>query len=202
MKNRVFNLSFQKCGTTSFERFCKEELGLAVLGWNIEFDNLYYLEDFDKIFNHRKFLSNQVFSDSPWWSPNFYLMLYKKFPDSKFILIERNLDDWFDSYKKFMERLPRKYPSYVKIQAKLYNRNDHIPGELSLPVTEIHRGYYKHFVENHNSTLKKFFQQNSPDNFFNCDLYDPDKWNKLANFLGFNKTIKRNYHENKTELKI
>jgi hypothetical protein len=197
METKIFNLTFQKCGTSSLETFCKEELNLSVLSWNEELDHLYYIEEFDKIFSHRKFLKNQVFSDSPWWSPNFYLTLYKRFPHSKFILIERDLDDWFDSYRRFMEKLPERYPSYIKIQAKLYNRTDHIPGQLSLPVTETHKEYYKHFVENHHASLKEFFRQNSPDSLFICDLYDPDKWNKLATFLGFNKTIKKEYHENK-----
>ena len=39
----------------------------------------------------------QVFEDDPWWITDFYKLLYHRFPKSKFILLERDPDKWFDS---------------------------------------------------------------------------------------------------------
>src|SRR5690554_7497619 len=99
-KSKIFCLSMQRTGTTSVGKFFKE-YGFKVAGWNVSNRNKWSysweLGDFETIFNSKDFKDNQVFEDDPWWLPEFYKVLYHRFPDSKFILFTRNEDAWFNS---------------------------------------------------------------------------------------------------------
>ena len=62
--------------------------------------NKWFEGDYDFIFDDYRFKLSQVFEDDPWWCSDFYKVLFHRFPRSKFILIERDADRWFDSMIK------------------------------------------------------------------------------------------------------
>ncbi|NND62241.1 MAG: hypothetical protein HKN48_03500, partial [Flavobacteriaceae bacterium] len=100
IKNKIFCLSMQRTGTTSVGTFFKEH-GYAVADWPVSRDNLWSWKwengNFEGIFNSKDFKRNGVFEDDPWWLPEFYKVLYHRFPKAKFVLLERDPDAWFKS---------------------------------------------------------------------------------------------------------
>src|SRR4051812_25436491 len=93
----------QRSGTTSVGEFFMH-FGYKVATWGVggrnKWDYLWYIGDYERIFNSEDFKSHEVFEDAPWWLPGFYKILYHCFPDSKFVLLTRESQSWFESMKK------------------------------------------------------------------------------------------------------
>ena len=53
--------------------------------------------DHERIFRSPEFNRYQVFEDDPWWISDFYKVLFHRFPDARFVILERDADRWFDS---------------------------------------------------------------------------------------------------------
>lgn len=117
-KNKIFIIGFNRCGTRSLHYFFKNN-GLPAVHWDN--DNLVKVME-SNIKKGNKLLSNgrtinkkvntdcsyekaQVFSDITYHPLNkdakdYYQRLDKDYPNSKFILNIRNVDDWIESRKK------------------------------------------------------------------------------------------------------
>lgn len=96
--NKVFEIGSPKTGTTSLGK-AFEVLGLKHKGWDIKLLKKYLAQDYDEILKvAQKF---EAFEDGPWHDPGMYKILDRAFPSSKFILLERDLEDWINSYQKF-----------------------------------------------------------------------------------------------------
>ena len=97
---KIFCISVQRTGTTSVGQFFRDH-NFRVATWNDSRKNNWTLNwikgDHKRIFESRDFKLNQVFEDDPWWCLDFYKILFHRFPNAKFILIERDADRWFDS---------------------------------------------------------------------------------------------------------
>ena len=97
---KIFCISIQRTGTTSVGGFFKH-FGYVSRGWPAcrknDWSRLWYDGDYESIFSSKDFKTGQLFEDSPWWHPEFYKVLFHRFPQSKFILISRDPDRWFDS---------------------------------------------------------------------------------------------------------
>lgn len=212
-KSKIFCLSMQRTGTTSVGKFFKE-YGFKVAGWKVSNRNKWSysweLGDFETIFNSKDFKDNQVFEDDPWWLPEFYKVLYHRFPDSKFILFTRNEDAWFNS---MMNHSGGKVLGNTKLHCKAYRREEDffelIPdqkGRLDYDAKRIDnllelRGYEEHYKKIYNirnQEIKDFFAKKSSRSLFTCELEDSSKWSKLAQFMGLKISGGLEVHENKS----
>lgn len=108
---KIFNLSLCKSGTTSLEKFLEQTYNLKSYPYISKFymnksviNEVFNNKDFSKIPNINDFDS---FSDIPFNLFDSFKYFEKKFPDAKFILIIRNLDDWVDSNIRWQEKLLR-----------------------------------------------------------------------------------------------
>ena len=100
---KIFCIGLSKTGTTSLAR------ALEILGYKTR-DYIgvtsYFAGDLTSI-NLQEIDANEAFTDTP--IPSFYKQLDEKYPNSKFILTTRNMEDWLRSCKKqFTKRMVEK----------------------------------------------------------------------------------------------
>ena len=211
---KVFCVSMQRTGTTSVGKFFTKH-GYKVANWNISNKkNLWSYNwaqgDFETIFNSNDFKSNQVFEDDPWWLPEFYKVLYYRFPRAKFILFTRNADDWFNSMLSHSDgkilgntkihcKIYRRERDFYKLFPETQNRLEYEEKKID-DLLEI-KGYGEHYKEiykTRNREIEDFFAKNSPNSLFTCELEDPQKWKKLAEFMKIRLVDDFDFHENKS----
>jgi hypothetical protein len=93
----------QRTGTTSVGKFFRD-FGFRWAGWPADEKNdwsgAWYEGDYNRIFSSRDFRAANAFEDSPWFIPDFYKVLFQRFPNAKFILFTRDPDAWFESMVK------------------------------------------------------------------------------------------------------
>lgn len=105
-----------------------------------------------------------------------YKDLDKKYPNSKFILTERNLTDWIESMKKHYAR----YPEKIENEFLLKTRMDTWGTKIFDPEKLISK------YLSHNKEVKQYFK-NRPKDFLILRITDGERWEKLCPFL--NKDI-------------
>jgi len=211
-KDLIFCISIQRTGTTSIGDFF-QNFGYKVARWNDSWKNqwseLWYQGDFESIFFSEEFKKYQVFEDDPWWLPEFYKVLFHRFPNSKFILFTRDSDTWFKSMvshskgrslgnTKLHSKIYRREEEFIKLiksNPSLTNSKPEIDNLLGLQGKEDH---YKRLYEIRNFEVISFFHHQNMDRFFHAKLEDSDKWVRLAKFLDIE--IPKNYsvHSNKS----
>lgn len=210
---KIFCLSMQRTGTTSVGEFFKIN-NYKVAGWPVSNKNKwsYYWEngDFEKIFKSKDFINNQVFEDDPWWLPEFYKVLYHRFPKAKFILLTRDPNTWFQS---MLSHSNGKILGNTKRHCKVYRREEDFynlidENELSnyneknidnLLSLEGYDEHYKAIYELRNKEIISFFNKVSPNSLFTCKLEDPLKWKKLAQFMKIEISENFEVHANKSK---
>lgn len=206
---KIFCISMQRTGTTSVGKFFMDH-GFRVATWPIQRRNKWtyswFRGDLETIFRSYDFKTHQVYEDDPWWVKRFYTVLYHKFPRSKFVLFERDEDEWFNSmlrhsngmnpgntyrhaynYNRFSEYYSKFGDKEVK-----YNE-DSIDNMLSM--REMRR-HYTEFYITRNQSVKDFFSAHKKSRLINLRLEDPDKWQKLGCFFGIKVDPDYNVHAN------
>ena len=198
-EKKIFCISFQRTGTTSVGKFFRD-FGFKWAGWPADRDNKWshswLIGDYESIFNSDAFKSTNAYEDSPWWLPDFYKILYHRFPNSKFILLSRNLDRWFQS---MINHSKGNVLGDMKIHCKVYRREleyyDLVNSGIINEKTEyeIHAEkpmklidyaeHYKEIYRLHQIEVIDFFEKVSPNSLFVGRLEDPLKWTKMGHFL-------------------
>lgn len=212
-KPKIFCISMQRTGTTSVGEFF-ERLGFKVAKWKRSYNNKwsYYWQNgnFEAIFNSKDFKNYQVFEDSPWWLPEFYKVLYHRFPDAKFVLFTRDADDWF---KSMVSHSQGKILGNTKRHCKVYRREEDF---YKLKDTEGFEDYDEHKIDNllslegyeehyktmyriRNREMIEFFEKHAPQSLFVGELEDPKKWEKLAQFMKIKIPSNFEVHANKSQ---
>lgn len=211
-KPKIFCISIQRTGTTSVGEFFKY-FNFRVATWGISNKNNWSIKwnngVFESIFNSLDFKINQVFEDDPWWLPDFYKVLYHRFPKSKFILFTRDSNDWFKSMKNHSEG---KTLGNTFLHCKIYRREFELYELLNRRNMEIEEykldnllgldgkeNHYRTIYELHNREVIDFFERSNPASLFVCDLKDPDKWQKLGKFIGIDVPKDLDIHINKSK---
>jgi len=212
-KNRIFCVSHQRNGTTSVGQFFKG-FNYKVCDWDLSFKNnfahLWELGDFEKIFSSRAFRNNQVFEDDPWWLPEFYKVLFHRFPNSKFILLYRHPDKWF---KSMLSHSDGKILGNAKRHCKVYRRELDFKklkldegftsyDELKIDNLLSLRGYdqhYKSLYQTRNEEIIDFFEMHAPEALFHTNLEDPKLWVKLGAFFQIDVSDDFQVHVNKSK---
>jgi Sulfotransferase domain len=194
---KVFCIGMQRSGTTSFGRFCATELGLAHRGFDVSIANGWgraWMQGApERILAAPDFRTGEVFEDDPWWYPRFYEFLAPRFPDAKFVLITRDADAWFRS---LMAHSGGRAPGYTDLHAAAYGRQSEFEAlqaragswrkvkwqGLSLGGMDEH---YKARYRAHAADARAWFAAHAPDRLIDIRLEDPEKFRKVALFLGF-----------------
>jgi len=195
-KPKIFCISLQRTGTTSTGQFFKD-YGYPVANYGVSQLNawtLHYWEgDFESIFLSYDFKKAIVFEDDPWWLGDFYKVLYHRYPKSKFILLERDADKWFDSmvfhskgktlgnthlHCAFYHRLKEFHESDARSENIYTDIIDN-----ALPLEEAQREHYTNFYRIRNKEIKMFFQHHDDTRLFNADLDDKCLWQKMSTFF-------------------
>ncbi len=209
---RVFCLSIQRTGTTSVGRFFRD-FGYSWAGWPTDCENAWseawYRGDYERIFSSPDFRSANAFEDSPWFFPEFYKILYHRFPNSRFILLTRNPDAWFQS---MLSHSSGNVIGRSEIHCKLYRREaDYLALTLSADFQEFaenrleppktlqitgHDEHYKSLYTRQNREVVQFFSKYAPQSFFTTSLEDSMKWLKLGKFLNIQIPPDYQAHEN------
>ncbi|WP_320177137.1 sulfotransferase [Roseovarius pacificus] len=196
VEQKVFCIGFQRNGTTSTGDFCERQLGMARRGYRIaqrrKWSRCWYQGALERIFSDPVFRTGQVFDDGPWWFPKLYETLYEKFPQAKFVMFDRDPEAWFRS---MVAHSGGRSPGFTDIHARIYRREDELrelsdgnPGNVPAIngfSLEDKKEHYIGIYRQHNEDAAEFFARRAPDRFFRTDLNDPEKFRKMACFLGF-----------------
>jgi hypothetical protein len=210
-RHKIFVLSFQRSGTKSTAMFFREH-GYLVCGWSKAKKHSWGLNwlkgEYDSIFNSVDFKGSQVFEDAPWFYPGFYKVLFLRFPNSKFVFLERNSDKWFNS---MMSHSHQRVLGSTHLHAVIYERMDefNLKPELGLfensianglPLTEEYREHYKAIYKKSIDEMKLFFNQHDPNGkqFFYGHLEDKNVWTLLGSFIGISIKEGKVFHTHKT----
>ena len=213
-EEKIFCLSLQRTGTTSVGGVLKE-LGYPVANWHTSRKNNWGAEifngNYEGVFNSKDFQKHVGFEDGPWWYPDFYKVLFHRFPLSKFILIERDENKWFDSMLSHSKGKTLgntfRHVSFYRRENELFELNgwsedaqyniDDIDNLLE--ITEGHRKHYTAIYELYNFSIKQFFNKYGSKRLFTAMLEDENKWDQLSEFLGKKPTGTINVHLNKSK---
>lgn len=159
--NKVFEVGDPKTGTTSLGR-AFEILGLKHKGWDKELHIECKQGNFDRALKEaEKF---EAFEDAPWHCFELYKKFDVLFPNSKFILLERNINDWIKSHERHFSK-------------------DKDARGLSL--IEDYSKKKQLFIDNHikrYNKVKEYFKDR-PDDLLIMDICNGEGWEKLCSFL-------------------
>lgn len=193
---KIFCISFQRTGTTSVGRFFHEH-GFVVAPWQTakanEWIASWFKGDHERIFSSADFQRCQVFEDVPWGGNDFYKVLFHRFPDARFILLERDPKKWFDS---MVSHSNGRTLGNTHRHAHIYRREEefHALGQLKglyteeidnlLPLNETHRAHYQSIYTTMNREAWMFFEVHGKERLFRGTLEDPELWKKMGAFFG------------------
>ena len=155
--NKVFEIGVPKTGTTSLGK-AYSILGLKQKGWSEKLFKEWQRGEYNNIF--KTIDSFDAFQDGPWHDIRFSI-LDEKYPNSKFIILERDNETWYRSME---------YQYKIKFQREWFlnkSKNEHINRKL--------KKYEK---------IKDYFK-NRPYDLLTLNIIETDDpWGKLCGFLG------------------
>ncbi len=206
---KIFCISFQRTGTASTGQFFVDH-GYSVATWAVGKRNQWsvrWLEgDYSAITQSMDFRFHQVFEDDPWWCDDFYKYIYHQVPGSRFVLLERDADKWFDS---MMRHSDKKTLGNTHLHANLYRREAEVHAcehalrnaytndfDKLLPLEEQHREHYKNIYVSRVKEIKLFFERHDSSRAFIGSLDDKQVWIKLGRFFGFDVVEGYGVHRN------
>lgn len=210
-KPKVFCISMQRNGTTSCGDFLKDNNYRVASYSQIsrEWNKKWFLGDFESIFKTIYFKAYNAYEDNPWWFPDFYKILFHRFPNSKFILFTRDSEKWFNS---MLSHSGGASVGNTKIHCKVYQRMtdyySYIEEDNYSQISEINvdnllslenkREHYIRVYEEYNKDVIDFFNRVAPSRLFVAQLEDNNKWKNLGKFLGIEINNEINFHSNKS----
>ena len=209
---KIFCISMQRSGTTSVGKFFRD-FGYRWAGWPAdeknEWSRSWFRGDYESIFSSTSFRLANAFEDSPWWHPGFFKILFHRFPKSKFILITRDPEKWFQSMVKHSGgNIVGSSASHCKIYRRELNYfellnsgeiDEHVDNHNFSEKTLKLVGFAKHYKDVyrlHTIEVQDFFNRHAPESLHVGRLEDPEKWQKLGEFLGVEVPQGYTCHEN------
>lgn len=193
---KVFCLSMQRSGTTSVGDWL-ESHGLirsgsptsSRLGWSRSWMN----GKMKNIFEDEIFKNSEVLEDDPFWFPAIYIELAQRFPEARFILLEREPNAWFDS---MCRHSAGQNPGLSDIHALVYNREEdlsslieekHLSADLPnlLSITNM-REHYIQIYKQHIKNVQDYFLD-MPGRLFYGKLTDESSFIDMLSFLNLER---------------
>ena len=119
-----------------------------------------------------------AFTDVPF--PGLYSELDQKYPNSKFILVTRSFDDWWESLKRHWNLDARHYKPLDPYEYIQYNHySDRDMHYITLGDKELVRN----MIRTHVGSVRDHFAGRS-EKLLDVKLEDPDIGSKISGFLG------------------
>jgi len=159
---KVFCIGFHKTGTTSLNASLTK-LGYTVTGPDGVMDEDIKNNVLDMCYSLSK--KYDAFIDNPW--PIVYEEMDKAYPDSKFILTVRPVDDWYRSICRHFQE------TKTPMREWIYGAGSPVGNEALYK-----NRYNKHYLE-----VEEYFAERKND-LLVFDLVHGDGWGKLCKFLG------------------
>jgi hypothetical protein len=162
MKQKIFCIGFPKTGTKSMSA------ALKILGYSVTGPNGFYDPDIEKkvfAMADRLVRKYDAFQDEPW--PVIYKEMDRKYPGSKFILMQREPQSWIQSQLKDFGSHTTPMRTWVYGYG-CPKGNEEV--------------YLKRYDE-HNREVDEYFR-NRPGDLLVMDLAKGEGWEKLCPFLG------------------
>jgi hypothetical protein len=172
--DKIVILGLGKSGTMSASSFF-QNMGFKCIHWvgsDIDINNFIGMSK-KEILEFSSYLEEkyEVFSDYP------YCMSYeyfdKKYKDTYFILITRNIEDWCKSIRKH-DGLSKFNPLRIACWSQYLNVEN--KGIIDLSDNDL-----KHIYSSHTKDVFEYFKDSK--NFIHIDLNDENKKDKILNFL-------------------
>ena len=158
---KVFGIGFHKTGTKTLGR-ALEVLGYKVCGPRQDLLESVRQENYKTVF---KIVNDyNAFQDNPW--PLIYKTLDEKFPDSKFILTERDEEKWIRSVVNHFGSKEREMRKWI------YGIGYPLGNEKT----------YLNTYRSHNTNVKEYFK-NRPKDLLILDITSGEDWEKICLFL-------------------
>lgn len=210
---KIFCISFQRTGTTSVGKFFMDH-GYKVATWSVSRRNKWTLSwfkgDYETIFNSKDFKASQVFEDDPWWCLDFYKILFHRYPKAKFVLLERDANEWYDSMIKHSNgktlgnthRHSFIYGRLSEYYLEDQDKKSAYTHELDnlLPLNEDLREHYIKIYRERIEEVKLFFRIHDSDRLLYGRLEDPKIWYKMGHFFKLKVGEGYNVHENASNI--
>ncbi len=164
--NKIFEVGSPKTGTTSLGNAFKK-LALTRKGWDPYLYEQCKRGDFTETFEVANMFD--TFVDGPWHDFDLYQELDRRFPGSKFILLERDLDEWSISHEKYF--------------SADINASGIPPAFLIRNYKEMQKQIIAEHLEKYKN-VKAYFNKR-PQDLLIMNVCRGDGWEKLCPFLGF-----------------
>lgn len=186
VRGKVFGIGFQKTGTTSFHHYMRR-LGFRSIHWPHVVEGVNYERLCIPALKHRETVVNvlqpvldrfDAFSDVPF--PALYRELYDTVPGSRFVLVERDCDQWWKSLMRHWRvapSRPRRLDPYEYLLYNLYSEDEitHVSHHDEARVKDIY--------ERHGESVRAFFEGRR-GSLITVRLEDPDIGARICAFLG------------------
>lgn len=162
---KVFELGSPKTGTKSLGA-AFDLLGLKHKSWDLILHEQCKRGDFKETLRIAEMY--EAFEDTPWHSFDLYKRFDILFPKSKFILLERQIDEWIQSHENFFS-----YEINSKEAHPLYLIEDYQSKRDQ--IIKDHQDKYK--------KIKSYFKHRQ-DDLLVMNICAGEGWEKLCPFLG------------------
>ncbi|HEY3303570.1 MAG TPA: sulfotransferase [Candidatus Binatia bacterium] len=159
MSGKIFAIGLSKTGTTSLHQAFKD------LGFLSK-----HFPKVPEIFAGQFRCFDTIDAASDISIVPYYPQLDAAYPDSKFVLTVRDIDDWLQSMEKWWRR--ERKPTEYMIQVRLAVYGVHI----------FHAGRLKYVYEKHLADVEKFFADR-PRDLLKMNICAGEGWEKLCPFL-------------------
>lgn len=161
MKQKVFGLGFHKTGTSTLAS-ALDKLGYKVCGQQNNLAQNFVNNDIKVFIELAK--DYDAFEDDPWHQ--LYKEMDKAFPNSKFILTDRDVNDWYKSC------LNHFYEDSTLIRDFIYGDGRPKNNE---------ENFKKVYIEHKKNVIEYF--KNRPKDFLIVDFTKGERWGKICAFL-------------------
>lgn len=201
---KIFGIGYNKTGTTSLCKIFENNNLLVAPQKPFEYNlESYFYDNYNTFTNMIKndYYDFHLFQDVPFSLPNFYKILDKEFPNSKFILTVRDDEnEWYESLIRFYKKSfinfhkPKIISGYVyegiifKILTNTYG------APKTNPYDEV---FLKKSYLTHIKNVKEYFEYKN--NLLILNLKDDKLIDKLESFIGYEFTNKEVPHLNKSK---
>ena len=180
---KTFCIAFHKSGTSSMHAWF-ERAGMTSLHYPKHVGGLNYarlirpvIDDNGEIIRVLSpvIAAHDAHSDAPW--PGLYPELARTYPQSRFILLRRDPENWWESLARDwqIDLVARRMTAFEWVQ---YRRTLELP-----PQALITRRHKDHFIKAYRRHMADVEQALPSDRLLSLDLIDPRKDEKLADFF-------------------
>jgi len=188
--NKIFGVGLNKTGTTSIAK-ALDILGFKTVHWQSKKGNIKHLIEQNDQMDQPLLKGIERYDAYLDWNHPRTNHLFKKldfqYPNSKFILHTRPLEDWIKSRYQHVQSIPN-----LKKWQKKYPDN---------PWYNLDVEAWKKEYKTHHSDVNSYFKDR-PDDLLIFDLFAGDSWEELCDFLQVKKPNTEFPIENKADKKM